>query len=224
MVSGNKRPAPISRSSWITALVLSGTALIATAALYNRLPSSVPVHWNIMGEADSYGPRYMVWVLGSLPLLTALLMRLLPQIDPRRGNYEKSERAYNAVFLATVTLMTLIHLMVLAVSVGIDLRADMIVKAGVGVLFVVIGNYLGTIRSTFFFGIRTPWTLSNDEIWRRTHRLGGRLFILAGFCFIVSSFFRGLLSAILPFSALAIAVTVPLVYSCVIYKRQAPPD
>lgn len=220
MVSGDKRKTIVSHSSWVIALIMSGTALAATAVLYNRLPDSVPVHWNVMGKADSYGPRYIVWVMGTLPLVTALMMRVLPSIDPRRGNYEKSGRAFNAVLVALVAFMTMIHFMALAAGVGIDLKVDILVKAGIGVLFVIIGNYLGTVRSTFFFGIRTPWTLSSDEVWRRTHRLGGYLFVLAGLVFIATAFFQGPLSLYISLAAIIAAIIIPTGYSYLLYRKE----
>jgi len=87
------------------------------------------------------------------------------------------------------------------------------------VLFVVIGNYMGTIRSNFFFGIKTPWTLSSDEVWRKTHRLGGALFILAGLSFIGAAFIRGILSALIPLAMILAAVAVPIGYSYFLYRR-----
>ena len=166
----------------------------------------------------------MAWVLGSLPLILALLMAFLPRLDPRRENYRKSARAYNAVLLAIVSLMTLLQFIVLASALGHSLRVDMLVKALVGLLFLLIGNYMGTIRSTMLFGIRTSWTLSNEEVWRRTHRLGGRLFVLAGFGFIAAAFARGVLSAVLPLTLLAVAVIVPFVYSYLLYRRINSPE
>ncbi|WP_319416967.1 SdpI family protein [Marispirochaeta aestuarii] len=220
MDSGDQRKTPVRPLTWITALVLSGISLAAAAALYSRLPGTIPVHWNIMGEADGFGPRWMIWIFGSLPLFLSLLLRLLPEIDPRRRNYEKSGRAYNAVFLSIVAFMTMIHLMVLAVGIGIPLQADSMVKAGIGVLFLIIGSYLGTVRSTFFFGIRTPWTLSSEKVWHRTHRLGGRLFVLAGLVFLAAAFFRGPLSLYISLAAIIAAVIIPVVYSYLLYRRE----
>jgi len=209
----------IKKSTSIAALVMGLISLGVTAVLYSRLPETIPVHWNVRGEVDDYGPRYLAWVIGALPLLIYLLMRFLPTVDPRRKNYEKSARAYNAAMIGIVALMMVLQLLILGSAAGFDLRVDMFVKAAVGVLFVVIGNYMGTIRSNFFFGIKTPWTLSSDEVWRKTHRLGGALFILAGLSFIGAAFIRGILSALIPLAMILAAVAVPIGYSYFLYRR-----
>src|SRR6056297_2954604 len=213
MVFSNHEKGFIKKSTSIAALVMGLISLGATAALFSRLPETIPVHWNVRGEVDDYGPRYLAWVIGALPLLIYLLMRFLPSVDPRRKNYEKSARAYNAAMIGIVALMMGLQLLILGSAAGLALKVDMFVKAAVGALFVVIGNYMGTIRSNFFFGIKTPWTLSSDEVWRKTHRLGGTLFILAGLSFFGAAFIRGSLSALIPLAMIVAAVLVPIGYS-----------
>lgn len=215
----DNREGLIKKSTSVFALAMGLISLVATAVLYSKLPEMIPVHWNVRGEVDNYGPRYMAWVIGALPLLIYLLMRFLPAIDPRHKNYEKSARAYNATMIGIVTLMMGLQLLILGSATGLVLKMDMFVKAAIGVLFVVIGNYMGTIRSNFFFGIKTPWTLSSDEVWRKTHRLGGALFILAGLSFIGAAFIRGSLSVLILIIMIVAAVVVPIVYSYLLYRK-----
>lgn len=219
MVLSDNREGFVSRSTTIISIALGALSLIVTALVYSRLPETVPVHWNVRGEVDNYGPRSMAWVLGSLPIAIAALMRLLPAIDPRKQNYLKSARAYNATMLSVVTVMVVVQFLVVSSAIGIAVQVDAVIKAVMGLLFLVIGNFLGTVRSTFFFGIRTPWTLSNDEVWRKTHRLGGVLFMVAGLAFLAVLFIRNAWAGVIPLVAILAAVVVPVVYSWVLYRK-----
>jgi uncharacterized membrane protein len=156
-------------------------ALAASAAVYGRLPEQVPVHWNAAGEVDRYGSRFEGALL--LPLVIAgiaLLIPLLPRIDPRGDNYEKFRPTYHLVLNAVLTFMLGIHLLVLATALGARLPIGRIIPFGVGALFALLGNVLPRARPNWMFGIRTPWTLSNERVWERTHRVGGRLMVVAG--------------------------------------------
>jgi uncharacterized membrane protein len=95
--------------------------------------------------------------------------------------------------------------------------AQRIIVAGVGLMFIVLGNYMGKVRKNFFIGIRTPWTLASDEVWSRTHRLGGKVFVLTGIFMIVNIFVR------FPGQTLVVAIVaaalIPVIYSYVICRR-----
>jgi uncharacterized membrane protein len=147
-------------------------------------------------------------------------MHVLPRIDPRKDNYRKSARAYGATMTAIVATMMVVQFVILANALDVAIRVDTIVSVTVGVLFTVLGNYLGTVRSTFFFGIRTPWTLADDEVWRKTHRLGGKLFVGAGLAFVATAFTPGILGPLFAFAVLISATVVPIVYSYLLYRRK----
>lgn len=161
-------------------LILAAAAL--SAAVYSRLPDRVPIHWNRQGIIDGYGPRALGVFL--MPLVMAgmwVLMRALPKIDPRRANYARMQGAYDLVVNATMTVMAIIHAMIIAAMLGARVPMPRLMPAVIGVLLVVVGNVLPRARPNWFFGIRTPWTLSNDRVWERTHRVGGYLMVAAGF-------------------------------------------
>lgn len=101
------------------------------------------------------------------------VLRFAPKIDPRRDNYDKFAAAYDITVAAVLALIFAIHLMMLALGLGYHLPVARIAPALIGALFVIIGNVMPLARSNFVFGIRTPWTLSNDRVWARTHRLAG---------------------------------------------------
>ena len=141
----------------------------------------VPVHWGIVGEADGWATASVGFAI--LPLITAgivALFAVVPRIEPRRRNLEQSAPAYRTTAIAVVVFLGVAQAVVVLASLGEGLPMVGIVGLGIGLLFIVMGNVLTTVRSNFLFGVRTPWTLSSDLAWDRTHRVVGRLFVVAG--------------------------------------------
>jgi len=119
--------------------------------------------------------------------------------------------------LAIQGMVLVIGLAVLLAGAGYALPIPAIAMLAVGVLLMVLGNYMGKLRKNFFIGIRTPWTLASDAVWERTHRLAGWLFVLAGVV-VVAGVLLG--AAIwLPLAAIVAATLIPVVYSLWIYRR-----
>lgn len=180
-------------------LVIVGSAavigmLILSAWAWPQIPdgAQVPIHWGIDGTPDGYGPKW-VGLLG-IPILTALVVALLlviPRFEPRRANLERSATAYVAVGIAITLFVTALHVAAVLAALGEDVNLGMVASIGIGLAFVVMGNYLGKTRSNWFFGIRTPWTLSSDLSWTRTHRLGGIAFVVVGLLVIVTALVAG---------------------------------
>jgi uncharacterized membrane protein len=180
----------------IRPLVIIGAAVVVAMLLLSswawfQLPddAQIPVHWGPSGEADAFGPKWL-GLLG-LPLVAMGILALLafiPRIEPRRENLERSSTAYVAIGVAVLALMAAIHVFAVLAALGSAANIAPVAGIGVGVLFVVIGNFIGKTRSNWFFGIRTPWTLSSERAWTRTHRLGGYLFLALGAAMIVAAF------------------------------------
>jgi uncharacterized membrane protein len=152
------------------------------------LTATVPIHWNTAGEPNGYAPAWLGFLI--LPVITAgmvALFAVIPRIEPRRANLIKSGSAYTTVALATLVLMLLVHVAAVAAGAGYDVPIAPIVGGGVGLLFVALGNVMTTVRSNFMFGVRTPWTLTSDLSWDKTHRLIGRLWVVGGVVMFLSS-------------------------------------
>lgn len=166
---------------WIPLLIVAA-AFIATAAVYPDLPDRIPVHWNMQGEVDRWSGRRISGAL-MMPLIIVLLwalMRWLPYIDPRRDNYAKFSTAFEAIMITLMLFMLLLHGMMLRAALGYPVAVERVIPVAIGILFIVMGNLMPRARPNWFFGIRTPWTLSSDRVWERSHRFGGRLFVIGG--------------------------------------------
>jgi uncharacterized membrane protein len=149
----------------------------------------VPIHWGISGEADGFATPLVAFSL--VPVLTLAmvgLFALIPRIEPRRENLERSAGAFRTVAIAVIVMLGVIQVVVVAAGVGAaGLPVGLVVGASVGALFAVIGNVMGTVRSNYLFGVRTPWTLASDLAWARTNRAVGRLFVGLGIALVLVS-------------------------------------
>lgn len=174
----------------LTCAVLILGKLLLSAWAWGQIPAAarIPTHFGSNGRPNGYsGKSVALLLIPGIALVTVALLAVLPRIDPRRPNLDRSARAYGAVMLLVVAILAYAHASIVLGAVGRPFGTAGVlgVVILVAVLFIVIGNYLGKIRSNFFFGIRTPWTLSSEQSWNRTHRLGGRLFVLLGIAILI---------------------------------------
>jgi uncharacterized membrane protein len=207
----------IKRDSLLNAaLIVASFAL--TAALYSRLPAMVPTHWNARGQADGFTAKPLgAFLMPMVMLGTYLVLSVIPRISPRGFRVERFQRVFEILRSAILAFLFLINVLTLLAGVGVPVPMDRAIFGGVGLLFVVIGNFMGKLTRNFFVGIRTPWTLASEEVWLRTHRLGGKLMVIAGVLIAVSGLFGG---GVIPLLVgVGLAAVVPIVYSYVIYRR-----
>ncbi|WP_286830668.1 MULTISPECIES: SdpI family protein [Kordiimonas] len=171
----------------LVALTLSSGVI---AFLLTEPETQVPVHWNIYGEVDNWAePAFAFFLLPGIQVLIMLIFAALPLLEPRKDNITKSRKAIHAIILGTVGVMTVAQSAIVAGAFGYDPIGPNSVIAAVGVLIAVMGNYMSKLKSNFFIGVRTPWTLSSDTVWRKTHRRAAKLFIVAGGLIFLGSFF-----------------------------------
>ncbi|HEY0839683.1 MAG TPA: SdpI family protein [Vulgatibacter sp.] len=188
------------------------------AALYGRLPESVPTHWNASGVADGFTPKPWGAFLMPLTMLGIwVLLLVLPRISPRGFRFDRFRGTWEILLAAIMAFFFLLTVLVLLAGTGAPLPMDRAIQAAAGLLFVVMGNFMGKVTKNFFVGVRTPWTLANDEVWLRTNRLAGKLFVLAGIVIFVSGLLGGGVPVLV--GAAIVAAGIPAVYSYVIYRR-----
>lgn len=206
-------------ADWPIILIILCSIVIGII-VYPHLPERVPSHWNIKGQVDAYSSR--LWGAFGIPLMTAgiyIMMVLLPLIDPRRQNYQKFTGAYQALKAVLVIFLTGLYVLIILSSLGRQIPIGSAVIGGIGILFIVIGNYMGQFRHNYFVGIKTPWTLANEQVWQKTHRLGGRLWVFSGFLVLVAAVFSGTVGAVILGVSLVIAAVVPIVYSYLEFRK-----
>ncbi|MBV9932622.1 MAG: SdpI family protein [Alphaproteobacteria bacterium] len=197
----------------------------AAWAVGGGLPAEMqlPTHFGIDGTPDRFAGKWEALLLpAGMAGGLSLLFWLLPALEPRLANLERSAGLYYWSWAALLLLSAAIELVVVSVALRWGLRIEHIVAGAIGVMFVLIGNQLGKSRSMFLVGIRTPWTLASEEVWIRTHRLGGKLMVGGGLVMAVAALLplpSGLLAGLCGV-ALAVMVGIPVVYSYVLWRRE----
>jgi uncharacterized membrane protein len=178
---------------WASAIALLAMAAL-TAWAWPKVPADtrIPIHWGLDGQANRYTSKAAGLVTAPLIALgVTVVLAGLPWIDPRRRSLARSPRAYQAVWIGVMGLQVAIQALIVLAAVGRRPPVDAVITAGVGVLFIAIGNYLPTLRRNWIAGARNPWTLSSELSWHRTQRLAGRLLALEGVAVLISAFALG---------------------------------
>ena len=199
---------------WTTLVCL--IPILVGAAVYSRLPETMATHWNLNGEPDGWSSRpFAVFGLPGILLAVNLFLPFALKADPKRGNMNEK---LVAISLWTIPVVSLLCCgLTLARGLGYEVRVERWVPIFMGVLFIVIGNYLPKTKQSYTMGIKLPWTLASEENWNRTHRLAGFLWVIAGLYFIVMSFIGWSFPAFL--IPLFVIILVPTVYSYLLYRK-----
>lgn len=204
-------------------LLLIAVALAAGIVLWNQLPEQMASHWNVNDEVDGTMPKF--WGVFLMPLVTLgmfVLFITLPNMDPLKANIAQFRGMFNLFILLITLFMLYIHGLTLAWSLGVqNFKMSNAMLPFLGVLFIFIGIMLRQSKRNFFIGIRTPWTLSSDTVWDKTHQLGSVLFILSGAFAIVGNFFGGATAFWLLFIPLLGSTLVLVIYSYVLYRNES---
>ncbi len=209
-------------------LIAATSALSFWASKQIGPDTRVPIHWNGKGEVDGYAGPMGLWYTVFVIIGLVVVLAVLPWIEPRRSNLLRSSRAYQAVWLATVAFMSMVHGGIVFTTLGYDVSMNRLIYLGMGLLFAVIGACMGNIQSNFMFGMRTPWTLSSELSWQKTHRLSARMFMTVGVVLLIcgiSGADSGIVLVIIIASFVAILI-LPATYSYLVWKKdpdRSPP-
>ncbi len=210
------------KTTSLIVLTLIAIALIAGLALWNQLPDQMASHWNANDQVDGYISKF--WGVFLMPLITLgmfLLFLVVPGIDPLKANIAQFREPFNIFIVLIVAFMLYIHALTLVWGLGYqDFRMSAAMLPFMGILFIAIGYLLRQAKRNFFIGIRTPWTLSSDSVWDKTHQLGSVLFMLSGAFAIAGSFFGGTIAFWLMFVPLIGSSLFLVIYSYVLYRGE----
>lgn len=170
-------------------LGIVAAAFIISALLLPFLPQEMASHWNAQGEADGFMPKEWGAFLVPLVMLGLVgLFWLLPRIDPLRRNVETFKREFHLFILLLLLFFLYVHALTLAWNLGFRFDMTVLFLPGLGVLFFFLGGLLRKAKRNWFIGIRTPWTLSSDWVWEKTHARGADLFRVLGIIMVLAAF------------------------------------
>ena len=184
-----RRTARFMRLAWGVVILAWVLALLALP----HMPEVIPVHWGLHGEPDGFAGRLPA-VLG-LPVLTTLFMGLflvIPRFDSVRISLTPVRDSYALVILATVSMLLGVEVMALLIGLGVNVPVVTVIPVLIGLLFIVMGSIMPHIGRNKTIGIRLPWTLASEEVWKKTHEYGGKIFTAAGVVVVIGSLITGI--------------------------------
>lgn len=196
-------------------IVLTVIPIIYLLINWSSLPDQVPIHFDIDGDPNGYGSK-LLYIF--LPIGLYLLMLVLPYIDPRKKNYEIFGSTYFKLRVILCLFFGIIDTIIVYNTLhGIE-KMGLLMPISVFLLFTLLGNYMGNFRPNYFVGIKVPWTLNNDVVWTRTHKMAGKLWFWGGLIGIASLFFvKNFALVMLPI--IIFIIVVPIIYSYIIYQK-----
>lgn len=200
-------------------IIIALLPFVYLAFIWNTLPEQIPMHWNASGEIDRWGNKIeLLFILLLISGIGYLLMLILPAIDPKR-NLQKMGNKFTQIRYYLVIFSSALGIFIVYGTQQQEAKPTFVFVL-VGLLFTVLGNYFKTVKPNYFVGIRTPWTLENEEVWKKTHLLGGKLWFVGGILMILSSLLlKNPWSLYIFFGITAFISIVPIIYSYLEFKK-----
>lgn len=210
------------RNTLIVTAIFIAMAIAFSLAVYNRLPNQMASHWDVNDQVNGTITRF--WGAFLMPLISLGMLGLfllIPNIDPLKANIAKFREAFNLFIAWMMAFLFYLHGLTLAWNLGYQgFRMSQAMLPALGLVMIFAGWMMRKAKRNFFIGIRTPWTLSNDRVWDRTHRIGSALFIVSGALALIGSFFGGMTAIWLIFTPLVCSTIFLVIYSYLLYQRE----
>jgi len=210
------------RKLWAYSSIIIALMFAISLWAWPQVPADaqVPTHWNAAGQADDFGPKWLGLLL--LPLVcvgVVALFSLIRYIDPKRANIERSATAFQATLYGVLIFMLALHGAAILNIVGYTFNLGYVAAPAVGLMFIIMGNYMGKIRRNYMFGVRTPWTLASELSWNKTHRLAGKLFVIAGVLILLTTLWNPAYAFVTMMGGIVITLALTMSYSYWIWKH-----
>lgn len=209
------------KKGFLFALAIIAAMIVLNAYYYPQMPEKTATHWNMQGEADAFSEKSLISVF-MLPLISAavlLLFVVIPIIDPLRRNITEFMKYYEGFIAVFAAFMFYLNLLMVYYNLGNGFNMSQMLSPGFGLLFYYMGVLVSHAKKNWSVGIRTPWTLSSEKVWDKTHKLGGKLFKAGGIIALIGVLFPdySLLFVLLPVIGAAIYL---FIYSYLEYSKE----
>ncbi len=187
---------------------------------YSSVPDRMASHWNFKGQVDGYMSRF--WGLFLMPMIilaVSLLFLLIPKIDPLKANIQKFRKYFDGFIIIVLSFLFYLFLLTISWNLSFQFNINRILPPALAVLLFYSGILIENAKRNWFIGIRTPWTMSNEKVWEKTHKLGGRLFKIAALISLVGIFFSDYALYFVVIPAISFALYT-VVYSYFAYQKE----
>lgn len=211
----------LNKNKWtlvITSVIIL-LPVVVGLLLWDKLPEKVPFHWGVDGQVDGWASKPMaVFFLPPFMLAMQWFCMLMTGLDPKAKDITETKMMGLVLWIIPV-LNLFLHVMVWLAAFGREINMAAIMPLFMGVLFVVIGNYLPKCKQSYTMGIKLPWTLDDEENWNKTHRLAGKIWVAGGLLTMPCALLSGVWAFIVMMSILVVMCAIPTVYSYQYYKK-----
>ncbi|MEO0072380.1 MAG: SdpI family protein [candidate division WOR-3 bacterium] len=209
------------RKSEILALIIVIVSFLIAISVYPKMPQPVATHWNRHGEVDGYKTKFWGTFLVPFVLLGCLgLFIIIPRIDPLKANIFRFIKYYDRFMIITLIVLLIIQLWAIAWNLGRKMAPEPIFALVFGGLLYYTGVLSENAQRNWFVGIRTPWTISSETVWQRTHKLAGLLYRISGILSIIGGFFSRYAMYFIVGPVILVGLFL-IIYSFIIYQRLA---
>jgi len=194
-------------------------SFLVSSCVYPYIPDDMATHWDINGRVDGYMPKYLaLFIMPILSIGLLLIFLALPAIDPLKRNIRSFRKYFDLFIFVLMAFLFYLHILTIFWGMGFMFNIVTMMSPGFAVLYYCIGAMVQNARRNWFIGFRTPWTMSSDRVWQKTHRLGGRLMKACGLIALLGAFILdyAFILIIGPVIAVAIYVTA---YSYMEYRK-----
>lgn len=211
---------PSFKTEWFSgALIILG--FLAAFYFFQHFPNLVPSHWNFKGEVDGYSSAFLAaFALPVMMLVLYLVFIFIPYLDPKKDQYESFAKVYHHFKDLIVAFLFILFMLTGLNGLGYRINVGFWSPIMIGALFILIGALLEKVKMNWFLGIRTPWTLSSEIVWQKTHRVSSWVLMFAGLLLAATVFFAPLIKIILFSLAIFLIVFGLPVYSYILYVRE----
>ncbi|MCI9575211.1 MAG: DUF1648 domain-containing protein [Clostridiales bacterium] len=200
--------------------VFPAVGMVVAAVAYPFLPQQLVTHWDFSGQPDQTMHKAFLFVIPLVLAFCVFVFTWLPARDPKGKNYAKFQKENTILQVLFFLILLGAEIITIVYGLGSPVNVKVIVSLALGGFFVILGNLLPKFKPTAFTGIRTPWTRKNPDVWTKTHRVGGKIFMASGACIMAAGLVPTGWSIALFVVAIAAMMVVPLVYSYVAFRKE----
>ncbi|MCX8189863.1 MAG: SdpI family protein [Candidatus Diapherotrites archaeon] len=208
---------------WLLIFLILVSFFVLSAYFFPYLPDKMPIHWNIKGEVDGYMQKeFALMIMPLSSFIIVLLLAYLPKIDPLKENYSFFMPYFKGFVIVIILFFLYIHIILLSFGLGYKININQLLLMALSLLFIYLSFLLKKSKRNWFIGIRTPWTLSSDTVWEKTHRLGSFLFLFQGAILLFAAIFANMAPEIILASVFSIIISIALlfIYSYFLYSKE----
>lgn len=203
------------RTPFIITILITLLPCLIGILLWQQLPDQIPTHFDAHNNIDGWSSK--TFAVFGLPIILAVMQVLCVFFtiqDPKNKNISKKLLLLIMSIIPVVSIF--VYLLSYSAALGYPVNVNIYSNILLGLIFIIIGNYLPKTRQNHTVGIKIPWTLNSEANWQKTHRLAGFVWTFGGTLVLLSSFWQSIVPMLV---IVFFMVLIPSVYSFYLYKK-----